>query len=226
MEDDAGKVEQILFRLMDYHAEQNVDHDGILIMLSLINLMGLINVLNSDGEVSNLGEAGTGNGAGSMEALLGSLVSLFTGGGKGGGKGGGQQAAPFNPAILLNLLGGGQGKGGGADLSPLFGLLGSLMGSSGGQGKSSAPDWSGLLALVSQIMGAGMNLQKNPNVNDKSSNKPQPVQREINLDKKNKSAPGEEKNNQEKKINKNDAKEKTGRIPKPGEVLKWNFRTG
>lgn len=198
--DNDNKIEQALFRILDYRSEHNVDDDSILIMLSLLNLMGMVNVLNvqkGDGAAG----AGTGSGLGNMETLLGPLMALMASGMGKGPTAGGEQGA-FNPAALLSLLGnglgGGRSKGGAPDLSALLGLLGPLLGLAG---NGPAPDRAGGAA------GGPVD-------------KPRPVQREINLDEKNK-APvagaggGGQGNHGEKKE----------RPPKPGEVLKWNFGT-
>jgi len=46
---------------------------------------------------------------------------------------------PFNPALLMNLLGGGHGKGQGFDLSSLMGLLGNFLGNMPGSGMMPQP---------------------------------------------------------------------------------------
>lgn len=63
-----------------------------------------------------------------MLALL-SLLEIVSGMNKGEEKENSPAGnMPFNPAVLLNLLGGGPGKGKGFDLSSLMGLLGNFMG--------------------------------------------------------------------------------------------------
>ena len=153
MEGDQERIERTLAKLLDYSSEHNVDQDTLLIMLSLLNLMGLINAMNR-------GEPGAASGGNNLQALLTPLLGLMAAGMGGGPPG---QQGQFNPAALLSMLGGGKG-----DLSGLLGLLGPLMG-----------------------MGA-------PNQAPGQQKKPSPVQREINLD----------------------AKDK-----KDGEVLKWEFGT-
>ncbi len=195
---DDNKIEKILFKILDYQSEHKVDDDSILIMISLLNLMGMVNVLNREGENSAIG-AGT-TGLENMKALLGPLMALMASGmGKGGTVGEGQ--SPFNPAALLSILsgvlGGNQGKGGGPDLSALFSLLGPLLGMGG-------------VAQPFNQSGA----------DNGQAEKGQPVQREINLDKKYKTfvegtvSTGEGTTEQKKE-----------RPPKPGEVLKWKFGT-
>ncbi|WP_347489653.1 hypothetical protein [Desulfoscipio sp. XC116] len=194
---DNDKIEHTLVKILEYRSEHKVDDDSILIMLSLLNLMGMVNVLNRDEDSGSAASAGPGGVPGNMEALLGPLIALMAAGmGKGGGAGGGQGS--FNPAALLSLLGGVQGKGGIPDLSALFSLLGPLMG----------------------MGGAGQPPGRTGGGNNESAAKSQPVQREINLDKKYKTSGTGTENGGER----TPRKEKK-RPPKPGEVLKWKFGT-
>jgi len=117
MENDRERIEQTLYRLLDYRAEHDVDHDSLLIMLSLLNLMGLVNALNRGG--TGASSAGHGN----LQSLLPLLAIAAGMGGGPGGKPGGQ----INPAALLGLLGGIPG-GGQNDLTAILSLLGPLMG--------------------------------------------------------------------------------------------------
>ncbi len=150
MENEREGIEETLFRLLDYQAERGVDNDSLLIMLSLLNLMGLVNALNRS-------EAGTSPAGGiNLQSLLPLLAVAAAG--MGGGPGG-----QFNPAALLGLLGGMPG-GGQKDLAGMLSLLGPLMGM-GAQGQAAAH--------------GGQSGKK-------VDSAPQPVQREINLDWKNK----------------------------------------
>ncbi|AGK99727.1 hypothetical protein [Desulfoscipio gibsoniae] len=199
--DENHKIEEILAKILDYQSKHKVDDDSILIMLSLLNLMGMVNVLNRR-EESCAAPTGTGTGLGNIEALLGPLMALMASGMGKGGSGSGQGS--FNPAALLSLLsgglGGGQSKGAAPDLSALFGLLGPLLGMGAGQPSGSSPD---------QVKGAG-----------NGSTKSQPVQREINLDEKYKTP-----TTGAASAGIDAAGEKKERPPKPGEVLKWKFGT-
>lgn len=195
MDGDKCSMEQILLKLMDYKSQQGVDQDGILIMLSLLNLMGMIEVLNRDGT-----GAAAERGSGGMEALLGPLVALMAAGGMGGARAGSGGQAPFNPAALLSLLGSLGGKSGTPDLSGLIGLLGPLLGAPG-----PSP--------------AGPQAQNNPG-GHAAGQKPRPVQREINLDIKNKPAGGKDETAVHRQPQKTPEQS-----PKPGEVLKWDFGT-
>jgi len=196
MENERERIEQTLFRLLDYRAEQDVDNDSLLIMLSLLNLMGLVNALNRGG--TGASSAGNSN----LQSLLPLLAIAAAGmGGGSGGNPGGQ----INPAALLGLLGGMQGGGGQNDLAGILSLLGPLMGM-GTQGQA-APG-------------------RPPGEGENSRPAPKPVQREINLDRKNKPAdlksPKLKKNDDEVK-NKNDWQEP---IPSDGGVLEWKFGGG
>lgn len=113
-------MEQVLFRLLNYQAEHKVDFDGMLIMLSLLNLMSMVDVLGRGGTEQ------AGAGTVDFQSLVTPLLGLMAAGMMNQG-----QQAPVNPAMLLSLLGalgGGRGKGGQPDLSGLIGLLGPLFG--------------------------------------------------------------------------------------------------
>ncbi|KAF1085847.1 hypothetical protein SPSYN_00576 [Sporotomaculum syntrophicum] len=197
---DEDKMEKILGKILDYQSEHKVDDDNILIMLSLIDLMGIIDVLKREGENSAAG-AGLNSGPGNIETLLGPVMALMASGmGKGGATGDGQNT--FNPAALLSLLGsglvGGQIKGSAPDLTALFSLLGPLLG----------------------MAGVGKQAHGHTEHGQERGNKPQPVQREINLDNKYKnSASGTVITGEGAGGQKNE------QPPKSGEVLKWKFGT-
>ncbi len=196
---DEDKMEKILVKILDYQSEHKVDDDSILIMLSLIDLMVMVDVLKREGENSAAG-AGSNSGFGNIEALLGPLMALMASGmGKGGTTGDGQNT--FNPTALLSLLGSGLGGG----------------------HKGSAPDLTALLSLLGPLLGmAGVGQQAYGHTEHRQEpgNKPQPVQREINLDNKYKtSAPGTVITGEGAGGQKNE------RPPTPGEVLKWKFGT-
>lgn len=195
MENERERIEQTLFRLLDYRAEHDVDNDSLLIMLSLLNLMGLVNALNRGG--TGASSAGSSN----LQSLLPLLAIAAAGmGGGPGGKPGGQ----LNPAALLGLLGGMQG-GGQNDLAGILSLLGPLMGM-GTQGQA-APG-------------------RPPGESKNTGPSPKPVQREINLDRKNKPADiksSKGKMNEDEVKEKNDVQE---RFPGKGGVLEWKFGGG
>jgi len=195
---DNDKMENVLFKILDYQSEHKLDDDSMLIMLSLLNLMGMVDVLNREGGNNTSGTSSSA-GLGSMGSMLGPLMALMASGmGKGGAAGEGQSS--FNPALLLSLLGGGlggvQGKSGSPDLTALSSLLGPLLGMGGvGQPTNQSADGNG------------------------QTEKMQPMQREINLDKKYKnSTTGATSTG-------NAATPRNERPPKPGEVLKWEFGT-
>ena len=195
MENERERIEQTLFRLLDYRAEQDVDNDSLLIMLSLLNLMGLVNALNRGG--TSASSAGSSN----LQSLLPLLAIAAAGmGGGPGGKPGGQ----INPAALLGLLGG-MPSGGQNDLTGILSLLGPLMGM-GTQGQA-AP-------------------ARPPGAAEKTEPSPKPVQREINLDYKNKPADiknAKVKKNEGEVKGKNDVQE---RFSSDGGVLEWKFGGG
>ena len=114
-------IEQILFRLLDYQVEQNIDHDALLIMLSLLNLMGLVNAFSP----LNRDKAGALSAGGSNLQSLLPLLTLAAGG-LGGGNGGGS-GGQLNPAALLSLFGGMLG-GNQKDLTGIFDMLGGFRG--------------------------------------------------------------------------------------------------
>lgn len=190
MESSNGKMEQMLEKILDYQTQHKLDQDGILIMLSLLNLMGMVNVLNQNEDSDS--DQGTGN----IGALIGPLMALMA---SGMGKGGSGSQAPFNPAALLSMLGGGTGKGS-PDISGLMGLLGPLLGAMG-QGQQ-APN------------------PNTPSASNKPEFKPQPIQREVNLDSKNKTDLKKQNH-----TNGEVSREKAEQLPKSDEVLKWDFGT-
>lgn len=107
MTPEKNELSEVLEKLLEY--QKGNGDKNTLIMLSLLNLLGIVDSIKSQGGV----EAGGG--------------STFSG------------QMPFNPAMLLNLLGGGQGKGQGFDISSLMGLLSSLLGGMPGGGVGMTP---------------------------------------------------------------------------------------
>lgn len=57
---DNDKIEHTLVKILEYRSEHKVDDDSILIMLSLLNLMGMVNVLNRDEDSGSAASAGPG----------------------------------------------------------------------------------------------------------------------------------------------------------------------
>ncbi len=195
---DEDNLEKILFKILDYQSNHKVNDDSILIMLSLLNLMGMVDALNSDRD-NGATDAGSTTGLGNMEALLVPLMALMASGMGKGGAAGGEGQSPFNPAALLSIL---------------SGVL------AGNQGKGGAPDLSALLKLLGPLLGMGGVAQNQSGAGDGQAEKRQPVEREINLDEKYKASAKKTVGTEE-----GAAGQKKERLPKPGEVLKWEFGT-
>ncbi|SFG99361.1 hypothetical protein SAMN05660649_03440 [Desulfotomaculum arcticum] len=205
--EDQEKMEKTLIKLLEYQKEHNINSQDLMTMMSLISLMSMIDVLNRDKP------AGAANpDANNLQAMLGPLLGLLASGmGSAGGGEAGKQP-PFNPAMLFNLLsafGGGQPKG--------------------GQPKGGQPDLSGLMWLLAPLFGGqGGAFKQGPAQSDTTApNGPsQPVQREINLDlkeKKTKENKPQESNPPTEIIKSIREDERKEKLPKPGEVLEWKF---
>lgn len=100
----AFQLENILFQLLDYQSRQGNDHDDTMLMLGLVNLFGIVSVMNKQaGAVSAAAPQGRGGG---MDPLVASLLSSLGGGPHR------EQPGPFaapgapgiNPALLMNLI--------------------------------------------------------------------------------------------------------------------------
>ncbi|MCF8010129.1 MAG: hypothetical protein K9L17_02535 [Clostridiales bacterium] len=93
-------MENMLEKLLEYRDKEDFKDRDLQVMLSLLNLLGIVNMLNLRQKVGSKDQA---------ESSQGQL--------------------PFNPALLLNLLGGNQqGAGQGLDISKIMGLVNSFMG--------------------------------------------------------------------------------------------------
>lgn len=116
MSDEApgGALESILFRLMDYQAKEGTDKVDTMIMASLVNLLGIVNVMN---KVSLQGAPVSRSPA--EDPMIMTLLQMLAQGQ--GGAGGG---AGLNPAILMSLLG---SRGQRPENALLLGLLSSMM---------------------------------------------------------------------------------------------------
>lgn len=182
------KMEKTLVNLLEYQKQYNIKSQDLMIMMSLINLMSMIDLLNRDQPAAGAAFPNLNN----LQAILGPLLALMMTSGRGSSGGGedGKQA-PFNPAMIFNLL---SAMGGGQ--------------AGGGQSKEGQPKKTA-----------------------------QPVQREINLDLKERqgqerkpevsvSKEGATKDSRPKENNPAEAglpTEKKEQLPKPGEVLEWKF---
>ncbi len=118
-------IEEILFELLENYGAKGMDQGSLLVLLSLVNLMGIINIINyrigpdkrAGAETPGLRPGADGAGARDAAAR---------------GKG-----ETLDPLPLLSMLG---GKGGSpAGPGQLASLLGGLMGSTGGTSRGQAP---------------------------------------------------------------------------------------
>ena len=115
-------LEQVLFSLLDYQSRQGADNSDTMLMLGLLNLLGIVSLMNK--------QAGTGGGsqagAGGMNPMLQTLLQMMmAGGGQPPAEGTGP-GFPMNPALLMSLMN--QKPGQGPDPALLLTLLGSMMG--------------------------------------------------------------------------------------------------
>jgi len=218
--EDQEKMEKNLIKLLQYQKENNISSQDLMTMMSLISLMSMIDVINKDKQTG-----AAAFDANSWQTMLGTLLGLLSGGMGSSGAGDAGKQPPFNPAMLFNLLsalGGGQPK-------------------AEGQSKGSQPDLSGLMWLLAPLLGGQFGAFNKGPTQSGANTPPQPVQREINLDKKNdKSMENNFKENNPVENKPEDSKpkqppapaeisrnareeEKKEKLPKPGEVLEWKF---
>lgn len=109
-------LENVVFRLMEYQPGENNDKTDTMVMISLVNLLGIISVMNKQ----SLPAAGPRTAA--EDPLLPVLMSMLAQNqqpSRGGGPGPG-----INPALLMSLLG---SKGQRPENALLLGLLSSMM---------------------------------------------------------------------------------------------------
>jgi hypothetical protein len=107
-------LEKVMFRLMEYQPGENNDKTDTMVMISLINLLGIISVMNKQSL-----PAGSSRSAGEdplMPMLMG-LLAQNQQPSRGGGPG-------INPALLMSLMG---SKGQRPENALLLGLLSSMM---------------------------------------------------------------------------------------------------
>ncbi|MBE3588256.1 MAG: hypothetical protein IMW93_06840 [Thermoanaerobacteraceae bacterium] len=121
-------LEQVLFSLLDYQSSQDADNSDTMLMLGLLNLLGIVSLMNKQAGTGGVSQAG----AGGMNPMLQTLLQMMMSGGgqppagqgaPGEGTGSG---FPMNPALLLSLMN--QKPGQGPDPALLLTLLGSMMG--------------------------------------------------------------------------------------------------
>lgn len=117
MADDGSKhagIEETLFQLLQAGGGRDMDQGNLLILLSLVNLMGIINIINHRMGVRTALDSDPAGG--SRES---------------------SRALPFDPAHLLSMLGGKDGSG--VNPGQLAGLLSRIMATPGGQTQGPAP---------------------------------------------------------------------------------------
>lgn len=145
-------LDEALFKLLDFQAQQGADQHSTMIMLSLMNLLGIVNCMNrilpeeqrvrGTGELAGQlagmlggaaqppGNVASGNKGGLDPALLAALASMVApptrehdGQGEPGGRPG------IDPALIgaLASMVGGPGSGGGANTAALMGMLANMM---------------------------------------------------------------------------------------------------
>ncbi len=123
-------LEQVLFSLLDYQSKQGASHDDTMLMLGLLNLLGIVSLMNKQlgsGIVPQAAPAGP-------NPMLNTLLQMMGGmpGGPPGQPPPPEQNAPplpLNPALLMALMN--QQPGQGPDPAMLLSLLGSMMGGQG-----------------------------------------------------------------------------------------------
>lgn len=93
-----ASLENVVFRLVDHLSEGGTDHYDTMIMISLVNLMGIISVINKQGPVAQAGSRPAGE-----DPLMGMLLKmLMDQQGRQGDQGGGPG---LDPALLMSLMG-------------------------------------------------------------------------------------------------------------------------
>jgi len=120
-------IEETFFHLLEAGGAKDMEQGNLLIMLSLVNLMGIINIINY--------RIGLGKGVPAGGPREG------TGAGEGPGEATRHSAPPLDPASLLAMLG---GKGGsGLNPAQLGEILSRLLPPPGGQRQGPAPEEAG-----------------------------------------------------------------------------------
>ena len=117
--EEAGGVnlEGVMFRLLEYQSQENVDQIDTMIMMGLVNLLGIVSVMNKQAPFA---PGTTRQAAG--DPLMPALISMLAQGqsqpeGRGGPSG-------MNPALLMSLLGSGGQR---PENALLMGLLSSML---------------------------------------------------------------------------------------------------
>lgn len=127
-------LEEVLFSLLDYQAKQGTSHDDAMLMLALLNLLGIVSLMNK--QAGN--PAVSQYAAAELNPMLNTLLQMMAGRPEGpagqqpGQPSGPEQKAPslpFNPAMLTAFLN--QQPGQKPDPGLLLSLLGSVLGGQG-----------------------------------------------------------------------------------------------
>ncbi|MFZ5646207.1 MAG: hypothetical protein ACOY30_01140 [Bacillota bacterium] len=113
-----SNLEGVLFRLMDYQSREDTDKVDTMIMASLVNLLGIVSVMN---KMSLVGAPVSRNRS-EDPVIMTLLQMLAQGQGQHPGAPGG--APGINPALLLSLLG---SRGQRPENALLLSLLSSMM---------------------------------------------------------------------------------------------------
>lgn len=130
-EEASGKdfhLENVLDKLLEFQAAKGADCLDSMLMLSLVNLLGIVSLLNKQS-----GGAAAVQAPGVMNPLLGTLLNMLSGGGpEARGPESGTGPGALMPAALMSMLNPQPGKTPDpAALLKLMSGLGSLMGSFG-----------------------------------------------------------------------------------------------
>lgn len=119
-------LENVLDKLLDLQAAEGADCLDGMLLLSLVNLLGIVSLLNKQSGVTAAAQA-----PGAMNPLLGMLLNMLSGGGpEARGSEPGSSPDAFVPATLMNMFNAGKAPDPAA-LMKLMSNLGSLMGSFG-----------------------------------------------------------------------------------------------
>jgi len=112
-----SKLENVMFRLMDQKSGENTDYIDTMIMISLVNLLGIISAMNKQDLTRQAARSAD------EDQMISTLLSMLAQGQtQQGGQGGGMQG--ITPALLMSLLG---SRGQRPENAVLLALLSSLM---------------------------------------------------------------------------------------------------
>lgn len=114
-------LEQVLYKLLDFQSEQETESADTMLMLSLLNLLGIVSLMNKQLNTVVFSQPGANNPV--MEMLANMLAGQQQPGERDAENAPG--GMPFNPAMLMNLLNPQEGKM--PDHSMLLKMLGSMM---------------------------------------------------------------------------------------------------